>query len=200
MTAKSREQQELERLVDDADVDQRRVEQAVPAEERDPRDHADDVGGQERHGADQEQHHLHRRAADVEGEEIGDREADHGGQRPHDRGVAERVEVGPPGDVRTQRLLVVGEHEVGNDPGEIVVPEAHHHDRQDRDQQEHEQDQRQRCRLEIGGDAPPRSPPPSGGGRNGCRGRGVCARPRHRGGGGGGLAHEAMNSFHLETM
>ena len=90
-------------------VDQRRVDQPVAAEHRDPRDHADDVGGQERHGADEEQHHLHRRRADVEGEEIGDPEADEERQRPDDDRVFQRVEIGLPGDPRAERVGVVGQ-------------------------------------------------------------------------------------------
>ena len=54
-------------------------------EERNPRNHADDVGGEERHGADQEQDNLHADGADVEGEEIGGGEAEDCGDRPDDR-------------------------------------------------------------------------------------------------------------------
>ena len=46
------------RLVDDAQRQQRGVDHAVAAEQRDPRDHADDVAGPERDRADQEQRHL----------------------------------------------------------------------------------------------------------------------------------------------
>jgi hypothetical protein len=58
---------------------QRLVEDAVAAEERDPRDHADDVRGQERHRAEQEQADLEQQAAHVEDQEIGDVEAQHQG-------------------------------------------------------------------------------------------------------------------------
>ena len=112
-TAKSEIEQELQRLVGSMpSLHQRRVEQAVAAEERDPRDHADDVGGQERHRADQEQHHLHGRGADVEGEEIGDPEADHERQRPDDRREFQRVEIGPPGDRTSRASRCSCQHEV----------------------------------------------------------------------------------------
>ena len=104
------------------------LSEPVAAEERDPRDHADDVGGQERDGADQEQHRLPGRRADMEGEEIGDGEADQQGQRPDDDGELERLQVGPPGDRREQQLLVVLQQEGRDDLGGVVVEEAHHDD------------------------------------------------------------------------
>ena len=76
------EQQPFERLMDQADALKRPVDQAVAAEQRNPRDHADHVRGPERNGAEQRQHDLPGLGADVEGEEISDGEADQTASAP----------------------------------------------------------------------------------------------------------------------
>ena len=59
--------------MDQSDIDQRAVDQALLAEQRHPGNHADDVRGPERHGADQEQADRDQRVADMEDQEIGDK-------------------------------------------------------------------------------------------------------------------------------
>ena len=87
----------------------------------------------------------------MEGEEIGSSETEDRRDRPDHCGIAERVEVGAPGHRRPKGLLIVCQDEVGDDAGEVIVPETDDDDCQDRDEQEDKQDKRQRCRLKIGG-------------------------------------------------
>jgi len=62
--------------VDQSEMQQRRIDQAFLAQKRNPGNHPDDVGGQERHGADQEQPDRQQRIAHVEHQEIGHEEAE----------------------------------------------------------------------------------------------------------------------------
>ena len=61
---------------------QDRVDQSFLAEQRDPRDHADDVRGPERDRAEQEQADREQLVADVEDQEVGDQEADQQREEP----------------------------------------------------------------------------------------------------------------------
>ena len=63
-------------------MQQRRIDQAFLAQQRNPGDHADDVRGPERHGAEQEQSERQQRIANVEDQEIGDEEADQQREEP----------------------------------------------------------------------------------------------------------------------
>jgi hypothetical protein len=155
--------------------------------------HSDDVGGQERHGADEEEHRLHRCRADMERQEIGYPESDEERQRPDDDRVFQGIQVGLPGDPRAQDVPIVRGDEIRVETGKIVVPEAHDDDRENRQRQEEAEHQRKRSGLQI------RCEPAELGARP--------AFPFRRSGGGkrrrrdvGGAAHAAMNSFQRFTM
>ena len=153
--------QPFDRLADEADPDQRLVDEPVAAEQRNPRDHADDVRGPERDGADEEQRDLHRRRADMEGEEIGDEEADHEGDQPHREAELQRREIGLEGDAELGKLVeaaledldVAARREGRDDLVFVVVPEAHHHGEAERDQEEHHEHRGERRDLQPRRDA-----------------------------------------------
>src|SRR5260370_1259763 len=65
-----RKQHEFQWFTNDAAAHQELIEDAVSSEKRDPRDHADDVRGPERHRAQQEKTDLPKQAANVENQEI----------------------------------------------------------------------------------------------------------------------------------
>ena len=89
------EEQPLHRVVDDADAHQRLVDQPLLPEQRDPRDHADDVRGPERHRAEQKETDRDQQRADVEHQEVGDGEADQQRDGPDDRGELQRAQIEP---------------------------------------------------------------------------------------------------------
>ena len=64
------------------------------------------------------------RPADLEGEDVGDGEAQDDGDGPDDDGVAKGVEVSAPGDGGTEHVGVVGELEGGDDLDAVVVEET----------------------------------------------------------------------------
>src|SRR5881392_694113 len=133
------EQQELQRLVHDAERDQRLIEDPVSTEKRDPRDHANDVRRPEGNGADQEQGQLQQERADMEDQEIGDGETDDEREGPHDDGVLERVRIQRIGQAGPEQLEVVGEDERRDDVELVEVEEADGHDQHQRDPEEHQQ-------------------------------------------------------------
>ena len=175
------------RLVDEAQRQQRGVDHAVAAEQRDPGDHADDVAGPERDRAEQEQRHLPGQRADVEGQEIGDREAEHRGDHPDDQAELERAEIGVPGDLLGEHVDVVLQAE-GRDQHVVgfVVEEADDHDQ--------DASARRRTAGRPAPAGPPGdrargpAPPPGASGRRWRR----PVRRRSGQGGGEGLAHRGQ--------
>jgi hypothetical protein len=87
----------------------------------------------------------------MEGEEIGDPEADEERQHPDDDGVFQRVEIGLPRHPGAERVSIIGEDEIRIEAGEVVVPETDDGDHQDRRQEKRAEDQGKWRRLEIGG-------------------------------------------------
>ena len=153
-----------------------------------PRDHADHVRGPERDRADDEEQRLCRRRADVEGDEVGEREAEHQRHRPGCEREAQRRPVGLQRHAGLGQVgaagedgLVVGEGEAGL---EVVVagrPQAHRADQQ-------QAARRRRTRT------PPRTAAPAA--RPAGRMRaGSSSRPARR-----DRAQAATNSFHFWTM
>ena len=128
------------------------VEGAVAAKERDPGDGADDAGGPERNGAQQEQHRAHRRTAHMEDQEIRNVEAEKERDRPHDEGELQRADIDPQRCRRGQQLTVVVEHEGRIDADAVVIEEAHDQEQHGRQREQHEQDERERADLEPGGE------------------------------------------------
>ena len=102
----------------------------------------------------QEQRHLPAQRADVEGQEIGDREAQGQRDHPDDQAELERAEIGVPGDLLGEHVDIVLEAE-GRDQHVVgfVVEEAHDHDQDHRHDEEQQEYQRQRRHQEIGREA-----------------------------------------------
>src|SRR5262245_63121012 len=73
------EEEKLQRLLGYAQADEGLVEKAVAPEKWDPGNHADDVGGPERHRTQQKQGHLPQDATHMKGEEVrhGERSEEH---------------------------------------------------------------------------------------------------------------------------
>ena len=171
----------------------------------------------------QEQHHLRGDVAHVEGEKIGDREADDERRRPDDQaefrrrdiGSQDRAEIGQLRPATLEALDVAARGERRQHLVVVVVPEADDDDEDERQDEEDEEHKSERRRLEPAGD----------GGvfdRRARRGHGreadgkveqrALARPLPYAGEGGakrrmrvrgrvrGEAYAAMNSFHLRTM
>ena len=126
-----RVKQPVQRLVGDARRNQRRVGQPVAPEKGDPRDHPDDVRGPERDGAEQEERDLPRLSAHVEGEEIGDGEADPKGEGPDDQRIFDGVAEHPVGHRRAEEEIVVLPAEGRDDREFRRLPEADDDDHRD---------------------------------------------------------------------
>ena len=131
------------------------VDEPVAAEQRNPRDHADDVRGPERNRADEEQHHLHGHGADVKGEEIGDGEADDERRQPDDEaefrrrqiGLQDRAEIRQLGEAALEGLGVAARREGRQHLVIVVVPETDDDDEDERDDEEEQEHQAERHRL-----------------------------------------------------
>ena len=138
--------------MDQAELGQRLVDDAVLAQDRQPGDHANDVRGPERHRAEQKQSDLPEHAADVEDQEIGYVEADHQRQGPDDGGELERLGVLLQRDAGGEDVAIVVHDERLDDLRILVVEEADGDHHQHRQHEEEQQDQRRRADLQPGGE------------------------------------------------
>ena len=101
-------QEEGARLVDNAQIHQHLVEQAAPAEHRQPGDGADQVAGPERHHRDQEQRQLPFEILHLHRQEKGDRIADDQADDHHRDGEAEGRPQGRDENAELQEIAVLG--------------------------------------------------------------------------------------------
>ncbi len=143
--------QPFDRFGHDAHLDQCRIDQAIAPQHRDPRNHPDDVRGQERHGADKKQDGLGGGGLDMEGQKIGHPEANHQGDRPDNHRIFDGVEIGLPRHPGTKRFSIVEGDEVGIHAGKVIVPKAYGDDHGNGQQQKAPQNDGQRQCLQIGG-------------------------------------------------
>ena len=125
-------EQPFDRLTDQSEPEQRLVDQPVAAEQRNPGDHPDHVGGPERNDAHQRQHQLHGERADMEGEKIGDGETEHQRHRPDDQAEFQgrkisaegRAQLGQAADALVEHRQIVLRRKGRNDRVFVVAPEA----------------------------------------------------------------------------
>src|SRR5882724_13444453 len=141
----TREQQNIERLVDDAGSGERAIDEALLAEQRDPGDHSDDVGGPERHGAQQEQPQRQQLVADVEDQEVGDPEPDQQGEEPGEYRKFQGRPVQLQRELGGEDAFVIVESKARNDTTEaIALNKTCGDDADDRHDKERNKDENQR--------------------------------------------------------
>ena len=142
-------EQPFQRLINQSQMCQRLIDEAVPAKDRDPGDHPDDVRSPKRNRANQKKNDLPSQGAHMEGQEIGDGEPDGQGENPTEGGEFEGVEINRIGDGGFEQLDVVGENEVRNQAKFRVIPEADNENDNDRPDQKHGQCGHQRQKLQL---------------------------------------------------
>ena len=152
-------QQPVLRLVDEVHGLQRLVDEAVAAQQRDPGDHADHVGGPEWHRADHEQQCLHRSRSHVKRQEIRQRKTQHQRERPGAERKAQRRQIRRRRHAQVTvfiemaaafpQLGVVAQGEGWQQRVLVKIPEADHRDQPQRDEKEHDEHRRKRQRLQA---------------------------------------------------
>ena len=173
-------QQKVQWLLDEMGGEHRAVENAFPAEKRDPGNHADHVRSEERNRAGDQQSDAPVQRPHVEREKIGDEEADHHRDRLHQRRIFQRLQIEPDGDFRREDVKVVVEHEGRKDFQPVVVEKAHHDHEHERGDEHAQQHGRQRRGLQPGDQRSGPGPPEPA--RDGQVRRGAfpaSRRPRH---------------------
>ena len=125
---------------------QRHIDQALFAQQRNPRNHANDVRGPERHGAEQEQADREQRVADVKDKEIRYPEPDDHGEQPGQHreldGLGVQVECQRP----RKDIDVVLQRRICDQAAKAIALEKasrkHHQDRRHEERQQHQQQRR----------------------------------------------------------
>ena len=144
----TRIEQERQRLVDEAELQQRAVDQPFLAEQRNPGNHADDVRGPERHCAQQEEADGEQLVAHVEDEEIGDEETQHQREDPDQRREPDRLEIKFEREAGGGDVDVIVERE-GRDQAAETVGLEHAGDPHDEHRRDEERDQHQHQRQDV---------------------------------------------------
>src|SRR5579862_2954793 len=134
------EQEKLERLVDDAECNERLVEYPIAPEEGNPGDHANDVRCPEGNGAQQEETDLPQKAPDVEHEEVRNGKADEQGDGPNDERELDGAQIKPRGKIRLEELDVIVELKRGHDVEPVEAEKAHRQHDEHGDSEKHQED------------------------------------------------------------
>ena len=136
---------------DDADPQQRAVDETIATEQRDPGDHANYDRGPERYRAEEQEHCLRGSAAQLERKEIGDEETEYRRNRPHDDAEFHGDQVGTVSNPLRKDLPVIVQGEARDqDLIGLVAEKADHNDQCDRRGEKQQEHHRERQCLQVG--------------------------------------------------